>query len=79
MLPIFEKIYRKTLSLVDYNLNESKCEGIADACHFIDHKEMNRVLFDNCGLTGNKFATILEGLAHVKDFKSVIYKRGELN
>ena len=40
---------------------------------------MNRVLFNNCGLTGNKFATILEGLALVKDFKSIIYKHNELN
>ena len=40
---------------------------------------MNRVLFNNCGLTGNRFATILEGLALVKDFKSIIYKHNEIN
>ena len=40
---------------------------------------MNRVLFNNCGLTGNKFANILEGLALIRDFKSIIYKHNELN
>ena len=40
---------------------------------------MNRVLLNNCGLTGNKFATILEGLTLIKDFKSIIYKRNEVN
>ena len=40
---------------------------------------MNRVLFNNCGLTGNRFATILKGLVLIKDFKSIIYKHNELN
>ena len=40
---------------------------------------MSRVLFNNCGLTGDNFATILEGLALIKDFKSIIYKRNEIN
>ena len=40
---------------------------------------MNKALFNNCGLTGNKFATILEGLVKVKDFKSIMYKRNEVN
>ena len=79
LLPIFEKIYQKTLCLQNYILNDGQCHGIAEACHFIDHKHMNRVLFNNCGLSGNKFATILEGLALVKDFKSIIYKHNELN
>ena len=53
--------------------------GIAEACQFIDHRKMNRVLLNNCGLTGKKFATILEGLNQVKDIKSIIYKRNEVN
>ena len=40
---------------------------------------MNRALFNNCGISGNSMATILEGIAKVKDFKSIIYKHGELN
>ena len=40
---------------------------------------MNRVFLSNNGLTGNKFATILDGLALIKDFKSIIYKHNELN
>lgn len=79
LLPIFEKIYRKTLCLQNYILSDGQCEGIAQACSFINHRHMNRVLFNNCGLTGNKFATILEGIALVKDFKSIIYKHNEVN
>ena len=62
LLPIFEKIYKKTLCLQNYNLSEAHCQGIAEACKYIDHQQMNRVLFNNCGLTGAKLATILEGL-----------------
>lgn len=40
---------------------------------------MNRVLFNNCGMTGNKMAILLEGFAAIKDFKSIIYKHNELN
>ena len=78
-LPIFEKIFKKTLCLYDYILSEGQCQGIADACDLIDHKYMNRVLLSNCGISGDNFATILEGLIKVKDFKSVIYKHNELN
>ena len=40
---------------------------------------MNRALFNNCGISGNSMATILEGFAEVKDFKSIIYRHNELN
>ena len=40
---------------------------------------MNRVLLNNCGLSGDNFATIIEGLTLIKDFKSIIYKRNEIN
>ena len=79
LLPIFEKIYRKTLCLQDYILSDGQCQGIVEACNYIDYKKMNRVFFSNCGLTGNKFATILDGLVLVKDLKSIIYKLNEIN
>ena len=60
-------------------LNEGQCLGISEACEFIDHKQMNRVLLSNCGLSGDNFATILEGLAKIHDFKSIIYKHNALN
>ena len=60
-------------------LSDGQCQGIADACELIDHRFMNKALFNNCGLTGNNFATILEGLVKVKDFKSIMYKRNEIN
>lgn len=40
---------------------------------------MNRILLNNCGINGNKLAIVLEGLANIKDFKSIIYKQNELN
>lgn len=79
LLPIFEKIYRKTLCLQDYVLSEGQCHAIAEACNYVDEKRMNRVLFNNCSLTGNKIGIILEGLINIKDFKSIILKRTELN
>ena len=79
LLPIFDKIFKKCLTLQDYMLNEGHCLGIAEACEFIDHQKMNRVLLSNCGLSGDNFATILEGLAKIRDFKSIIYKLNEMN
>ena len=60
-------------------LSDGQCQGIAEACEYIDHRSMNKVLFNTCGLTGNKFATILEGLVKIKDMKSIMYKRNEVN
>lgn len=34
---------------------------------------------NNCGLNGANFATILEGVALVRDFKAIIYKRNEVS
>jgi len=40
---------------------------------------MNRILLNNCGISGDNFATILDGILKMKDFKSIIYKHNELN
>lgn len=40
------------------------------------------MLFNNCGIDDSEFSSILEGLNHLKDFKSIIYKMnafGELS
>ena len=79
MLPILDKIYRKTLCLNDYLLSDGNCRGLAAACELFDHQVVNRVLFNNCGLSGDQFALILEGLNHLKDFKSIIYKMNAIN
>lgn len=78
-LPILDKIYRKTLCLQDYHLSDGNCQGLADACEFLDHRIINRMLFNNCGLTGDKLAIILEGIAKMKDFKALIYCKQPIN
>lgn len=53
MLPILDKIYKKTLYLQDYLLSDGICKGLAAACKLFDHRLVNRVLFTNCGITGD--------------------------
>ena len=37
------------------------------------------MLFNNCGLSGDQLATILEGVQKMKDFKALIYRLNSLN
>ncbi len=53
LLPIFDKIVNKTLCLQNYQLNDGHVKGIAQACQFFDHTKINRLLFNNCGLSGD--------------------------
>jgi len=73
-LPILDKVCRKTIMLQEYTLSPGHCRGLAVACQFFDHQYVNRVFFSNCGIDDHEFASILEGLNHLKDFKSIIYK-----
>ena len=52
-LPILDKIYRKTLCLQDYHLSDGNCEGLANACEFLDPSIVNRMMFSNCGINGD--------------------------
>lgn len=52
-LPILDKIYAKTLCLQDYHLSDGNCQGLAEACEFLDCSIVNRMLFNNCGITGD--------------------------
>lgn len=79
ILPIFDKIVKKTLCLQNYLLNDGHCSGLAEACQHLDHRVVNRMLFNNCGITGDQMATILDGISKLKDFKALIYKNNELN
>ena len=72
-LPILDKIFFKTLVLQDYHLSDGNCRGLADACEFLDHRIVNRMLFNNCGLTGDSLSIILDGIAKMKDFKALVY------
>ena len=78
-LPILDKIYKKTICLQDYTMSEGHCKGLATACEFFDAKVVNRVLMSNCGVNGDQFAMILEGLAKLNDFKSIVYKMNGIN
>ena len=78
-LPVLDKIYRKTLCLQDYHLSDGNCEGLAEACEFLDTSIVNRMLFNNCGLSGDQLATILQGAQKMKDFKALIYRLSSVN
>ena len=78
-LPILDKIFKKTICLQDYTMSSGHCKGLARACEFFDAKVVNRILMSNCGINGDQFAMILEGLAKLNDFKSIIYKMNGLN
>ena len=79
ILPIFDKVLKKTLCLQNYLLQDGHVEGLAEACEFLDRRLINRMLFNNCGMTGDQLATILQGVARMPDFKSLIYKNGGMN
>ena len=40
---------------------------------------INRVLFSNCGIDGDEFTDILNGLAKLDDVKSITYNQNILN
>ena len=73
-LPVLEKVYAKTLVLQEYTLSKGHCRGIARACQYLDHRFVNRIFFCNSGIDDLEFSDILEGLKHLKDFKSIIYR-----
>ena len=74
MLPILEKVCRKTLMLQEYTLSPGHCRGLAQACKYFDHHFINRVFLNNCGVDDEEFASILEGVERLRDFKSIVYK-----
>ena len=40
---------------------------------------MNRILVNNCGMTGDSLAQILIGVTKLVDFKALTYKQGMIN
>ena len=36
---------------------------------------VNKILIDNCGMNDDQFSKILDSFVHLKDFKSVVYRR----
>ena len=79
ILPVFDKIFNKTLCLQNYLLNDGHCQGLSDACENLDPSIVNRMLFNNCGLSGEQMAVLLDGFAKMVDLKALIYKNNSLN
>lgn len=75
VLPILDKIVNQTLCLQNYTLSPGHCKGLAKACGLFLKNEVTRVLFNNCGIDGKEFASILEGLTQLSNFRSIIYKK----
>jgi Ran GTPase-activating protein (RanGAP) involved in mRNA processing and transport len=78
-LPILDKVIRKTLCLQDYKLSDGHVRGLAQACSMFNHTIVNRILLSNCGISGDQFALILEGIKSLKDFKSIVYRMNAVN
>lgn len=72
-MPVLDKIVNKKLALYNYTLSEGHCKGIASACRFLDGV-IEGVLMDNCGIGDDEFASVLEGMAELNSFRSIIYK-----
>lgn len=60
--------------MTNYSLDKGNCESLNLTFQLFD-KSVNRVLFDNCRIDDQNFATILKGLQNMPDVKSIIYKR----
>ena len=50
------------------------CQALTKAVPHLDVHSINRLLVDNCGVTDASFAAIVNGLAQLSDFKSIVYK-----
>ena len=74
MLPILDKISNKTLSLRNYRVSDGHCKGLAEAFRHLDPKSVSKIILQNCGLTGEQFAVILQGASQLKDLTALIYK-----
>ena len=52
---------------------------MAQACEVLDFRIVNRLLLNNCGISGDQFAEILQGLKKLRDFKSLVYIKNSIN
>ena len=78
-LPILDKIWKKTLCLQNYYLSEGNISGLAKACEVLDYRAVNRIMLCNNGINGDQLAEIVEGMAKLREFKSLIYKQNMIN
>ena len=74
VLPVLHYVYRKTLCLKSYTLSIGHAKALAKACELFEHQNINRIIFDNCGIDDDEFSEILKGIQKLKDFKKIIYR-----
>lgn len=74
VLPVLHYVFRKTLCLKSYTLSIGHAKALAKACELFEHQNINRVIFDNCGIDDDEFSEILSGIQKLKDFKKIIYR-----
>lgn len=74
VLPVLHYVYKKTLCLKSYTLSIGHAKALAKACELFEKSNINRIIFDNCGVDDDEFSEILNGLNNLKDFKKIIYR-----
>ena len=62
VLPVLEYVHDKTLCLQSYTLSIGHANALAKCMERIDNNFINRVIFDNCGIDDEEFASILRGI-----------------
>ena len=51
------------------------CKALAAACPLFGYMNINRIIFENCGIDDGEFAAILRGLQTLRDLKKIIYRQ----
>lgn len=62
VLPLLQYVEKKTLCLQSYTLSIGHCNALAAACPLFNELNINRIIFENCGIDDEEFAAILRGL-----------------
>jgi len=75
---VLDYVHDNTLCLQSYTLSIGHCNALAKAFEYFDDF-INRVIFDNCGIDDDEFASILRGILKLKDFKKIIYRYNEVH
>ena len=60
-------------------MSEGNIRGLAKACEVLDYRLVNRILLSNCGVNGEQLGAIVEGMAKLRDFKSLVYKQNQIS
>jgi len=75
-LPVLQKVFGQKLVLVDYHLNAEVCRALGRAMQGDAHL-LTQIFIDNCGLTDETCATILDGTYFLESLQSFAIKGQE--